>query len=129
MKHNHKNNKQFATAYSSQNEFSGKHYTCPTFFDDCLRLVCKANMQQASLSIGRDSNDGSLWVLNEEVQNKPLEARELFGFNVGSFQELPAGDLFAIWFSNQHPKMPQLSKISFVFPSCRIPSSFFPVSH
>ena len=70
------------------------------FFDDRLRLVCKANMQQASLAIGKDGNDGSLWILNEEIQNKELKARELFGFNIGSFQELPAGDLFTVCFLN-----------------------------
>ena len=68
------------------------------FFDDPLRLVCKANLQQASLAICRDSNDGSFWILNDDVQNCELQARELFGFNIGSFQELPTGDLFNICF-------------------------------
>jgi len=75
--------------------------TFPMLFDDRLRLVCKANMQQASLAICRDSNDGSLWILNDEVQNCELKARELFGFNIGSFQELPTGDLCTICFPTQ----------------------------
>ena len=71
------------------------------FFDDPLRLVCKANLQQASLAICRDSNDGSFWILNDDVQNCELQARELFGFNIGSFQELPTGDLFNICFPSK----------------------------
>ena len=75
--------------------------TFPMLFDDRLRLVCRANMQQASLAICRDSNDGSLWILNDEVQNCELKARELFGFNIGSSQELPTGDLCTICFPTQ----------------------------
>lgn len=56
-----------------------------------LRLLCKAVLQNSELAVGKDKNDGSLWLLNDSVNNVDLNCREIFGFNLGSFVEIPAG--------------------------------------
>jgi len=43
------------------------------------------------LAICKDTNNGSLWVLNDETENAEITSRELFGFNVGTFQEVLSG--------------------------------------
>ena len=40
-----------------------------------------------------DSNDGGFWILNDQVENAEVSHRELFGFNTGTFQEIPSGEL------------------------------------
>ena len=56
-----------------------------------MRLLCKATLVNSTLEVAKDTNDGSLWLLNDEVSNAEVTARELFGFNVGQFSEVTAG--------------------------------------
>ena len=59
---------------------------------DCTeRLYCSAVLANSELKICKTENDGSWWILNETDQLVELKARELYGFNVGSFAEIPAG--------------------------------------
>lgn len=43
------------------------------------------------MHVGKDRNDESFWIINETGENESISARELFGFNVGSFNELTTG--------------------------------------
>ncbi|CAK9101478.1 unnamed protein product, partial [Durusdinium trenchii] len=54
------------------------------------RLHCKAALQNSQMHVGKDRNDESFWI-NETGENESISARELFGFNVGSFNELTTG--------------------------------------
>jgi len=54
--------------------------------------------------IGKDFNDASLWLLNEKDENEEITAaRELFGFNTGTFTEVTAGLLVSKFSKHQHP--------------------------
>ncbi|CAK9102569.1 Uncharacterized protein SCF082_LOCUS47960, partial [Durusdinium trenchii] len=53
-------------------------------------LHCKAALQNSQMHVGKDRNDESFWI-NETGENESISARELFGFNVGSFNELTTG--------------------------------------
>ncbi|CAL1145308.1 unnamed protein product [Cladocopium goreaui] len=55
-------------------------------------LHCSATLANSVLKIGKTENDGSWWLLNESRDNIDVPARELFGFNVGTFVEVPAGE-------------------------------------
>ena len=48
-------------------------------------------MLNSELDVARDSNDGSFWIINETETNTSIGAREIFGFNVGSFVEVTSG--------------------------------------
>ena len=48
-------------------------------------------LQNSTLAVCKDSNDGSMWLINDTVDNVDVSARELFGFNIGSFSEVTAG--------------------------------------
>ena len=41
--------------------------------------------------VGQDTNDGSMWLLNDTTENEDVSARELFGFNTGTFAEVVTG--------------------------------------
>ena len=56
-----------------------------------LRLLCSCGISGTSLKIARVKNDGSLWIVNETRENLTIGPRELFGFNIGSFAEVPSG--------------------------------------
>ncbi|CAK9102257.1 unnamed protein product, partial [Durusdinium trenchii] len=55
------------------------------------KLHCKAALQNSQMHVGKDRNDESSWIINETGENESISARELFGFNVGSFNELTTG--------------------------------------
>lgn len=60
-----------------------------------LRMVCSAVMSDSKLEVGvaqgNNSTDHSLWICNTGSANETVSVRELFGFNTGSFTELPPG--------------------------------------
>lgn len=56
-----------------------------------LRLQCSAKLANSCVQIGKSQNDDSWWLINDSVENVELSARELYGFNVGSFCEVPSG--------------------------------------
>ena len=56
-----------------------------------MRLLCKATLVNSTMEVAKDTNDGSMWLLNDDVSNAEVTARELFGFNVGQFSEVTAG--------------------------------------
>ncbi|CAL1137009.1 unnamed protein product [Cladocopium goreaui] len=61
-------------------------------FNASQTLHCCATLANSALKIGKTQNDGAWWIINETSQNVDLDSRELFGFNVGSFAEVPTGD-------------------------------------
>ena len=62
------------------------------------RLQCSATLSGSSLKIVRVKHDGSLWLVNPTTADIPMSAKELFGFNVGTFSEVPTGLRFPkIW--------------------------------
>lgn len=77
------------------------HLWIPQTTTTTARLACKAAMLNSGLEVARDANDGSLWLVNETGNNEEIPARELFGFNIGSFAEVTSGLwglLFISWF-------------------------------
>ena len=55
-----------------------------------LRLeACATIARSTELQIGNTSD--SLWILNRGTVGVDLAAGELFGFNVGTYQEVPSG--------------------------------------
>ena len=76
-----------------------------------LRLVCQAKMNSvAGLQIAR-ANDGNFYLVNRGNSNITIsQPTELFGFNVGSYVEVPSEPLQGVRESimKQHPvKLPQ----------------------
>lgn len=65
-------------------------------------------------------HDRSLWIMNETRENVSLTSRELFGFNVGSFSEVPAGLHGSVqppyWRTKQPAGNNSFSQILVVFP-------------
>ncbi|CAK9111224.1 unnamed protein product [Durusdinium trenchii] len=55
-------------------------------------IQCQAQLQNSDLNVARDKNDGSLWLTNSGDSAAELQAREILGFNLGSFAELTSGD-------------------------------------
>lgn len=53
--------------------------------EGCTVLAKEPNVQCVLTTLG------SIWLLNRSNQCVNLEPQELFGFNVGSFQEVNAG--------------------------------------
>ena len=58
-------------------------------------------MANSPVKIAKSKNDGSWWLLNATSENVELQARELFGFNVGSYAEVPTGQ-FRVWVRSKH---------------------------
>ena len=56
-----------------------------------LRLECSASLAASSLKIVRVKHDGGLWIVNETIEAVEMGAKEIFGFNIGSFAEVPSG--------------------------------------
>ena len=46
---------------------------------------------------------GSLWLVNQSEEKVTVHAGELFGFNVGSYAEIPSG--VGVWLKSCHSKM------------------------
>ena len=61
-----------------------------------LRIHCQSQLANSDLNIVKDKNDGSLWITNATGSAAELKARELFGFNVGSFAEVVAGPMQSV---------------------------------
>ena len=60
-----------------------------------MRLHCSATLPGSTVAIAKVQNDGSWWLLNDGTDDVTLASnKELFGFNVGSFNEVPAGQFF-----------------------------------
>ncbi|CAL1131034.1 unnamed protein product [Cladocopium goreaui] len=55
-------------------------------------LRCSAKLANSELVVGEDTNENIMWLLNDSDSNQELCARELFGFNTGSFAEVVTGD-------------------------------------
>jgi len=72
-------------------------------------------LANSALKIGKTQNDGAWWIINETSQNVDLDSRELFGFNVGSFAEVPTGPFPELMVQKHdirnscHPFCPSLS--------------------
>ena len=61
-----------------------------------MRLHCSATLPGSTVAIAKVQNDGSWWLLNDGTDDVTLASnKELFGFNVGSFNEVPAGQFFS----------------------------------
>ena len=65
----------------------------------CIRLRCSAKLANSELVVGEDTNENIMWLLNDSDSNQELCARELFGFNTGSFAEVVTG----MWGVSQNP--------------------------
>ncbi|CAK9077473.1 unnamed protein product [Durusdinium trenchii] len=65
-------------------------------FSSGRTIHCQAQLANSDLNIVKDKNDGSLWITNATGSAAELKARELFGFNVGSFAEVVAGDAASV---------------------------------
>ena len=61
------------------------------FIAVAARLAVKASIPNCGLEIARDSNDGSFWLINGTDSDTSMAAKEIFGFNTGSFTELTSG--------------------------------------
>lgn len=48
-------------------------------------------MGNSTLRVGKDTNDGTWWLINDTDNNEELLCKELYGFNTGTFQELASG--------------------------------------
>ena len=60
-----------------------------------LRLHCSSTLPGSTIVIAKVQNDGSWWLLNDGTDDVTLATnKELFGFNTGSFNEVPAGQIF-----------------------------------
>ena len=61
----------------------------------CLRLVSESKLQRNNnLSLALDASF-KVWLINETNENHTLASGELFGFGIGSFQEVSSGHLLS----------------------------------
>ncbi|CAL1133219.1 unnamed protein product [Cladocopium goreaui] len=62
-------------------------------FNATKTLHCSSTLPGSTIVIAKVQNDGSWWLLNDGTDDVTLATnKELFGFNTGSFNEVPAGE-------------------------------------
>ena len=84
-----------------------------------IRLLCSAPLAGCSLKVGRAKVDGALWLINETTAAEELTAKEIFGFNIGSFSEVLSG-LFHNRQKGSTPNMFQPQKFSNMFSTPKV---------